>query len=78
MLSFFRRSKAHEYQDKTGGGVAGLLRADSLRLRLLLFVAMGAIFFLFLKITERKIPQGLAPDTTQDTAQVVTPSHRSR
>jgi hypothetical protein len=25
---------------------------------------MSAVFFLFLKMTERKIPNGLAPDTT--------------
>lgn len=33
-------------------------------MRVIIFVAMSAIFFLFLKITERKIPNGLAPDTT--------------
>jgi len=33
-------------------------------LRVIIFVAMSAIFFLFLKITERKIPHGIAPDTT--------------
>jgi hypothetical protein len=41
-----------------------MLRGDSPALRVLIFLAMSAIFFLFLKITERKIPRGLAPDST--------------
>jgi len=41
-----------------------MLRSDSPALRILVFVAMSAIFFLFLKITEKKVPTGLAPDST--------------
>jgi len=37
-----------------------------LLLRVILFAAMSAVFFLFLKITERKIPRGLAPDSTYE------------
>ncbi|MFI5201345.1 MAG: hypothetical protein ACHQNE_03050 [Candidatus Kapaibacterium sp.] len=40
------------------------MKRDSFLLRVIIFVAMSAIFFLFLKITERKIPHGIAPDTT--------------
>ncbi|HZK75341.1 MAG TPA: hypothetical protein VFD13_00385 [Candidatus Kapabacteria bacterium] len=42
------------------------MKRDSFILRVILFVAMSALFFLFLKITERKIPQGVAPDTTYE------------
>ena len=41
-----------------------MLRSDSPALRILVFVAMSAIFFLFLKITEKKVPTGLVPDST--------------
>ena len=34
-------------------------------LRLAIFVAMSLVFFLFLKITERRIPHGLVPDSTE-------------
>jgi hypothetical protein len=51
-----------------------MLRYDSTALRILIFVAMSAIFFLFLKVTSRKIPDTLAPDSTADTTQVVTHS----
>ncbi|MHB8392509.1 MAG: hypothetical protein ACYDBH_23490 [Acidobacteriaceae bacterium] len=44
--------------------LGALLRADSIIVRLLIFAAMSAIFFLFVKITEKKIPSGIAPDTT--------------
>jgi hypothetical protein len=70
MAPIFRRSKARDYQDQKAGGIAGMLRADSFRLRLVLFIAMSAIFFLFLKITERRIPHGLVPDSTEDTVRV--------
>jgi hypothetical protein len=72
--SIFQRSKAHQYQDKKPGSIAGMLRVDSMRLRLMLFIAMSAIFFLLLKVTERKIPHGLMPDSTEDTSQVSVPS----
>ncbi|HWF44675.1 MAG TPA: hypothetical protein VG537_08530 [Candidatus Kapabacteria bacterium] len=74
MPSIFRRSKANQYKDNKSSGFAGIFRADSLQLRLVLFIAMSAIFFLFLKITERKIPHGLAPDSTEDTTAVSAPA----
>jgi hypothetical protein len=67
----FRRSKASDYKDKPGGLVT-MLRFDSTALRIVIFVAMSAIFFLFLKVTERKIPDTLAPDSASaDTTHVV-------
>ena len=70
-MALFRRSKAFAYQDRAPG-LMGFLQADSWVLRLVLFAAMSMVFFLFLKITERKIPTGLAPDSTEDTGHVVT------
>lgn len=52
-----------------------MLRTDSPLVRVLIFVLMSAIFFLFLKETERKIPSGLAPDTTHS---VEDTSHNGR
>jgi hypothetical protein len=65
----FRRSKVSDYKDKPGGLVT-MLRFDSTALRIVIFVAMSAIFFLFLKVTERKIPDTLAPDSAADTVHV--------
>jgi hypothetical protein len=67
----FRRSKAHIYQERAPG-IMGFLQADSWVLRAVLFTAMSLVFFLFLKITEQRIPSGLAPDTRADTGRVVT------
>jgi hypothetical protein len=72
--SIFRRSKANQYKDNKSSGIAGIFHADSLQLRLVLFIVMSAIFFFFLKITERKIPRGLAADSTEDTTIVSTPA----
>jgi hypothetical protein len=69
-MAFFSRSKAHAYKDRVPGFV-GLMQADSWVLRVILFAAMSLVFFIFLKITERKIPTGLVPDSTEDTAHVV-------
>jgi hypothetical protein len=66
----FRRSKVSDYTDKPAGLVT-MLRFDSTLLRIIIFAAMSAIFFLFLKVTERKIPYTLVPDSTSDTTQVV-------
>lgn len=73
MLPFLRRSKISDYKDRAPG-VMGFLRADSTVLRIVLFLAMSVVFFLFLKITERKVPQGLVPDSTEDTMRA--PVHR--
>jgi hypothetical protein len=70
-MALFRRSKASAYQDRAPGFV-GLLQADSWVLRVALFAAMSLVFFIFLRITERKIPTGLVPDSTDDTSHVVT------
>lgn len=66
----FGRSKARAYQPHSGS-FSGFLQADSVGLRVILFLAMGLVFFLFLKIAERKIPTGLVPDSTEDTSHVV-------
>ena len=71
MLGLFRRSKAGDYSDDRPGGLAGMLRTDSFISRVIIFLMMSAIFFLFLKVTERKIPTGLVPDSTEDTMHVV-------
>ncbi|GEM_PF-2661742 len=64
----FRRSASGKYQDRAPG-LMGFLRADSTMVRLVVFIVMSAIFFLFLKITERKIPHDLSTDSTEvDTA----------
>jgi hypothetical protein len=63
-VPLFQRSKAAAYKDHKPG-LSGLLHADSFALRLAIFFAMALIFFFFLKITERRIPHGLAPDTTE-------------
>lgn len=70
-MPLFRRSKAHAYQNRAAG-IVGLLQADSWILRAVLFAAMSMVFFIFLKITERRIPTGLVPDSTEDTTHVVT------
>ncbi|MDP4198213.1 MAG: hypothetical protein Q8922_04825 [Bacteroidota bacterium] len=70
----FRRSKAHAYQSHASGPMA-LLHADSFAIRAILFLAMSLVFFLFLKITERKIPTGLVPDSTEDTIHAAPPPH---
>jgi hypothetical protein len=62
-MAFFRNSAKIKYSDRARG-VATMLRSDSPALRILIFIAMSAIFFLFLKITEKKVPTGLAPDST--------------
>jgi hypothetical protein len=59
----FRNSAKIKYRERARG-LAAMLRSDSPALRILVFVAMSAIFFLFLKITEKKVPTGLAPDST--------------
>ena len=75
----FNRSKAKDYQDRPTGGFSGLLRSDSFFVRLLIFAAMSAVFFFFLKITETKIPRGLAPDTTDDSGKApATATHRTK
>ena len=70
-MALFRRSKAFAYQDRAPG-LLGFLQADSWLLRVALFAAMSLVFFIFLKITERKIPTGIAPDSTEDTVHVAT------
>ena len=70
----FRRSKVSDYKERSSGLIP-MLRFDSTLLRILIFVAMSAIFFLFLKVTERKIPDTLAPDSTSaDTTHAVSHS----
>jgi hypothetical protein len=64
LSALFSKSRANDYRDRTGGGLAGLLRGDSMLIRAAVFVAMSLIFFFFLKITEKKIPRGIVPDTT--------------
>ncbi len=59
----FRNSAKLKYSDRARG-LATVLRSDSAALRILIFIAMSAIFFLFLKVTEKKVPTGLAPDST--------------
>ncbi len=59
----FRNSAKIKYTERARG-VAALLRSDSGALRILVFIAMSAIFFLFLKVTEKKVPTGLVPDST--------------
>ena len=66
----FRRSNVAQYKDRAPG-IAGLLRTDSPALRIVLFIAMSAVFFLFLKISSRKIPHGLAVDSTEDSVAAV-------
>ncbi len=61
----FRRSATSEYSGRSGK-LSALFRVDSLFVRLLLYLAMSAIFFLFIKITEKKIPHGIAPDSTYE------------
>ena len=63
-MPLFQRSKASAYQDRKSG-ISALLRADSMTLRLVIFIAMSLVFFFFLKITERRIPHGLVPDSTE-------------
>ena len=70
-MALFGRSKAFAYQDRAQG-IMGFLQADSWVLRAVLFAAMSLVFFIFLKITERRIPTGLAPDSSADTERVVT------
>jgi hypothetical protein len=62
-VALFRNSAKIKYSDRARG-LAAMLRSDSPALRVLIFVAMSAIFFLFLKITEKKVPTGLVPDST--------------
>ena len=62
-MAIFRNSAKIKYSDRARG-LAAMLRSDSPALRILVFVAMSAIFFLFLKITEKKVPTGLVPDST--------------
>jgi hypothetical protein len=62
-VAIFRNSAKIKYSDRARG-FAAMMRSDSPALRVLIFVAMSAIFFLFLKITEKKVPTGLAPDST--------------
>jgi hypothetical protein len=62
-VAIFRNSAKIKYSDRARG-LAAMLRSDSPALRILVFVAMSAIFFLFLKITEKKVPTGLVPDST--------------
>jgi hypothetical protein len=62
-VALFRKSAKIKYSDRARG-LAAMLRADSLALRVLIFIAMSSIFFLFLKITEKKVPTGVAPDST--------------
>jgi hypothetical protein len=62
----FRNSAKLKYTERARG-VATLLRSDSAALRILVFIAMSAIFFLFLKVTEKKVPTGLVPDSTSQT-----------
>jgi hypothetical protein len=50
-----------------------MLRADSLVMRIVIFAAMSLVFFFFLKITEKKIPRGLVPDSTDSV-----PAHRMK
>jgi hypothetical protein len=71
-VAFFQRSKASAYQAHKPG-IGALLRADSLTLRLAIFFAMALVFFFFLKITERRIPHGLAPDTTEQVEDTAKP-----
>jgi hypothetical protein len=59
----FRGSAKIKYSDRAQGAAA-VLRSDSAALRIVVFIAMSAIFFLFLKVTEKKVPTGLAPDST--------------
>ncbi len=59
----FRNSAKTKYSDRARGAAA-VLRSDSAALRIIIFIAMSAIFFLFLKVTEKKVPTGLAPDST--------------
>ena len=72
MPSLFRRSNAAQYKDDRNG-LAGLLRMDSTLLRVVIFLAMSAVFFILLTITSRPIPRGLVPDSTEDTTQSATP-----
>ena len=51
----FRRSAVSQYKDKSGG-LAGILHSDSTAVRLVVFLAMSAIFFLFL--VHREIDHG--------------------
>jgi hypothetical protein len=44
------------------------LRADSLMMRIVIFLGMSLVFFFFLRITEKKIPRGIVPDTTDTVA----------
>jgi hypothetical protein len=74
VLPFFQRSKATAYKDRKSG-LGALLHADSMALRLAIFVAMSLVFFFFLKITERRIPHGLAPDTTEQAADTARSAH---
>lgn len=69
MSPLFTRSKAKDYRDRSAGGLAGVLRVDSLLTRIVLFIGMSLVFFFFLRITEKKIPRGIVPDTT-DTVQM--------
>jgi hypothetical protein len=62
-VKLFRPSAREKYSDRPRN-IASMLRSDSPVLRILIFIAMSAIFFLFLKVTERKIPVGLVPDST--------------
>jgi hypothetical protein len=72
----FRKSAKIKYSDRARG-LAMLLRSDSGALRILIFVAMSAIFFLFLKVTEKKVPTGLVPDSTAQQMNEDTGSVRS-
>ncbi len=67
-MALFRNSAKIKYSD-SARGIATLLRADSGALRIIIFVAMSAIFFLFLKVTEKKVPRGLVPDSTASQVQ---------
>jgi hypothetical protein len=62
-VALFRNSAKIKYTERARG-LAALLRSDSGALRILVFIAMSAIFFLFLKVTEKKVPTGLVPDST--------------
>ena len=62
-MTLFRGSAKIKYSDRARG-LATLMRSDSAALRIVIFIAMSAIFFLFLKVTERKVPTGLVPDST--------------
>jgi hypothetical protein len=63
IVALFRNSAKLKYSDRARG-LATLFRSDSVALRILIFLAMSAIFFLFLKVTEKKVPTGLVPDST--------------